>query len=757
MTDISGEKIPRFNLEDFMKSITYPPEGMTTNLARKIVTEEGKYLDNPDREVEILREALMLLPIGIRETDTIAGNYGPAFAEASLLNAVKEADSQEYGGSEEYRLHDENEEIASGRYLLFGIYTPSHTCADYERVLKYGLKDYERRIDRRLQQPLDEYGKIYLHAMKKTIQAVREYEDRYIRLAQEQLCRATSSERQYQLERMIRSLQRVPYEPAEDLFEAIQSMWMIHTVLPASERSWASVSFGRMDQYLHPYYMKWLRDGHTREEAKSLLEEFFRLFDSYGDGSCALNLGPDWNETTELLLEVEKSVRLRSPIIAARMGEDDGAYEKLVDKTLFEIGQPTFYGEKACLRAMEYRGMDRREGYAVNSCMGMVVVGRELADMWGCCLNMNLPLELAVNGGKPLHGVLPETVQRYVSQVDPVIPDSMERIKEAYGAYTEALVRYVAHENMVRAAWTAWNRPNPFLSMLLDDCIAYGRDRAHGALHALGQEAKSLVDKGNWEEIRQGRGAAYHNVTVLAMGFAHGADALSAIEELVFQKREYTISEILEAAAHNYEGEKKYVQIFSKLRRCRKYADGSDEADAMVQFVLGALADACESCYCGNIRYLPTCHTIDANVQFGQCVYASLDSRRDGEAFGKNAGPVMQAIKNTPTDLIVSALKIPQFRFSGGVPIDIYVPQNLLEEEEGRRKFQDLLKVYFQSGGMQVQVNSVSLELLKKAYKNPEEYPHVIVRKGGFSIYFTDMLREVQKDMIERYEMETGK
>ena len=102
----------------------------------------------------------MLLPIGIRETDTIAGNYGPAFAEASLLNAVKEADSQEYGGSEEYRLHDENEEIASGRYLLFGIYTPSHTCADYERVLKYGLKDYERRIDRRLQQPLDEYGKI---------------------------------------------------------------------------------------------------------------------------------------------------------------------------------------------------------------------------------------------------------------------------------------------------------------------------------------------------------------------------------------------------------------------------------------------------------------------------------------------------------------------------------------------------------------------------------------------------------------------
>lgn len=749
------EKIQKFSLEDFMKSITYPPQGMTTNLARKEILKEEPALGNPAREVEILRRALLLLPIGINETDTIAGNYGPQFADATLLKDIEEADSQEYGNSEEYKLHDEEEEIASGRYLLFGIYTPSHTCANYERVLKYGLKDYERRIRKRLECPIDDYGREYLCAMSKTIQVVREYEDRFITLAKVQLEQAKTEERRKQLERMINALQKVPYEPADDLFEAVQSIWMIHTVLPASERSWASVSFGRMDQYLHPYYQKWLADGHTREEAKSLLEEFFHLFDSYGDGSCALNLGPDWNETTELLMDVEKSVRLRSPIIAARMAEDDSAYEKLVDKTLFEIGQPTFYGEKACARAMKYRGMAEEEGFSVNSCMGMVVVGKELADMWGCCLNMNLPLELAVNGGNPLHGTLPASVNAYVSEVEPIIPDSLEKIKAAYGAYTEALARYVAHENMVRAAWVAWNRPNPFLSMLLDDCISYGRDRAHGALHALGAEAEKIVGKNNLEEIRQGRGAAYHNVTMLAMGFAHAADALSAIEELVFQKKEYTISEILEAAAHNYEGNRKYVELFSRLRRCRKYADGSDEADAMVQFVLGALADACEACYHGNIRYLPTCHTIDSNVQFGQCVYASLDSRKDGEAFGKNAGPVMSAIKNTPTDLVTSALQIPQYRFSGGVPIDIYVPQNLLEEEEGRRKFQSLLKVYFQNGGMQVQVNSVSLDLLKKAYANPEEYPHVIVRKGGFSIYFTDMLREVQKDMIERYEMET--
>ena len=103
---------------------------------------------------------------------------------------------------------------------------------------------------------------------------------------------------------------------------------------------------------------------------------------------------------------------------------------------------------------------------------------------------------------------------------------------------------------------------------------------------------------------------------------------------------------------------------------------------------------------------------------------------------------------------MTSALHLPQYRFSGGVPIDIYIPANILDDEEGRAKVKGLLKVYLENGGMQVQVNSVSLDLLKKAYENPEEYPNVIVRKGGFSIYFTDMLKEVQKDMIERFEKE---
>lgn len=756
--EIAKKNIPVFSLEDFMKSITYPPKGMTTNLARKIIRESGKrYYSIPEREVDILRKALQLLPIGIRDTDVIAGNYGPEFASPELLSNIEIADKEEYNNSEEYKIYDEDEYIVSGRYLLFGIYTPSHTCTDYKTILDKGLKYYANRIDDRLQQPIDAYGKDYLCAMRQSIEVVQEYAYRIRDIARVKLEKCQDEKRKAELSRIVKALDCVPYEPAKDFFEALQSMWIIHTVVPTSERSWASVSFGRTDQYLLPYYEKWLKDGNTREEAILLLEEFFKTFDAYGDGSCAMNVGPEYNDMTKLILEVEKRVKLRAPIIAARMGDDsDEFYDNLIDKTLFEIGQPTFYSEKACRKAMYYRGMSREQDYAVNSCMGNVIVGSELADMWGCCVNMNLAVELAANEGKPISGELPPALQKCINKVEPKKPDSINVIKEQYYKYTQCIVDYVVHLNRKRAAWIAWNRPNPLLSLLLDDCIYYGRDRAHEAIHTLGLEAKEWlgIPEDQFEEIRSGRGVKYHNVTVLTQGFADAGDSLTAIDRLVFKEGKYSLNNLIEATRNNFEGNEKYCEILLDVTNCPKYADGSDEADDMVTFVLNAAADACENNYSGTMRYLPSCHTIDSNVQFGRCVYASIDGRRDGEAFGKNAGPVMQVIKNTPTDLMTSAYRIPQYRFSGGVPIDIYVPASIFSSKEGRDKYKGLIKTYLNAGGMQVQVNSVSVELLKKAYAFPELYPNVIVRKGGFSIYFTDMMKEVQKDMIDRFERE---
>ena len=142
MRGFENLKSKEFDLEAFMVSITYPPAGMTMNLARKLVTAECPGLGNLERETAILRRALEMLPVGINDTDVIAGNYGPKFADPELLEAIKKADEEEFSGSAEYKVRDEEERLVSGRYMLFGIYTPSHTCVDYETLITKGLKQW---------------------------------------------------------------------------------------------------------------------------------------------------------------------------------------------------------------------------------------------------------------------------------------------------------------------------------------------------------------------------------------------------------------------------------------------------------------------------------------------------------------------------------------------------------------------------------------------------------------------------------------
>jgi formate C-acetyltransferase len=771
-------EIPEFDLEDFMKSITYAPEGMSANLARELLKKDEKFnnLSAPLFEAEVIAKTLELLPIGINEDDLIAGNYGVKYATEEYMDKVRKADEYELAQSPQFKIYSDDEKIISGRHVVFGIYTPAHTCMDYGTMITKGLKYYLKKIEhKKKEQQRDGYADVYLRAMETSLKAVVQFAERYAKLA-EQLAGSEKIDeaRRNQLLRISGACRKVPLNPAEDFFEALQFIWIIHTAIPASERSWASISLGRMDRYLYSYYKNWLETGKTEQEAEELLCAFFRLLDSYGDGSCALNIGGDrktgytgyepkdavypesWNELSKLLLRVEKRVRLRSPIFVARVTQElpQEIYDEMTDRSLFEIGQPTFYSEEACYKAMLHRGIEPEaaKNFSLNSCMGLVIAGDELADMWGCVINMHLALELAVNGGNPIRGVLPESISQYVKSGLPEKISSIEELKAAYAIYLEAVVSYAADMNLRRAAWIAANRPNPLLSALTNDCIEQARDRAHGAVAVMGQDAKTLARE--YVLATDGRGAKYHNVTVLAMGFANTADAFTAIHEFVFKSGKYTLQQLIGAARDNYQGSLLNEQIYHDLQKCGKFGTANDAADENAAFVLNTLADICEALQRGTIRYLPSCHTIDANARFGMCIYATLDGRKNGEPLNKNIGPVNLVRRSNPTELVLSSSRMPQVRFSGGQPIDLYVPSNFIDSIENKHKFQKLMEVYFARGGMQVQVNSINLDLLKRAYEHPEQYGSLIIRKGGFSVYFTEMYREVQKETIERFEME---
>jgi formate C-acetyltransferase len=153
---------------------------------------------------------------------------------------------------------------------------------------------------------------------------------------------------------------------------------------------------------------------------------------------------------------------------------------------------------------------------------------------------------------------------------------------------------------------------------------------------------------------------------------------------------------------------------------------------------------------------LPSLHTLDTNVGYGKNLYTTLDGRLKGEPVNKNAGPTDDVRTGVPTGIALSAAALPQYKFSGGQPIDVYFDKKSFSGEENRKKIASLIKVYFKSGGMQLQVNSVDPALLEKACENPEAYRSLVVRIGGFSMRFCDMSRGAQEELILRLKKESG-
>lgn len=451
------------------------------------------------------------------------------------------------------------------------------------------------------------------------------------------------------------------------------------------------------------------------------------LLNSYGDGACALNLGgmdktgkSQLNDLSKILIEVEKEISGRSPIIAVRVTPDmpDDFMDSVVDFSLFKIGQPTFYGEETCRQSMLDRGFDEADAvnFSANSCMGIISAGNEIADMWGIKYNSHLPLELAVNGGKPFDERTP-----YESEIPLKTATSFEDILLQYIAYNREIMSKAADTYELLAREMAENLPNPFLSAITEGCISARKDRAVGA--------------------------KYNTVTVETMGLINVCDALLAIKELVYEKKKYTLADLIVAAKRNYEG---YETLRKDILNCKKYGANDRDANALCNRLCKAMYSACKEKWHGNRLFLPSLHTIDMNVYYGSNIGTTLDGRLRSEPLNKNANPSELIKKCDPTSVMLSAAALEQYKLSGGQPIDLYFDKDWFETKEKRDKIKQLILTYFKLGGMQLQVNSIDIELLEKAHKQPEKHPQVIVRKGGYSVRFNQMPERVREEFILR-------
>ena len=661
------------------------------------------------RSVEKLRLELEDIPLHILENDYIFGWFG--FDSKLSIEGLRQIVPYHFS-EEELKILNFPKVLNCNTNV-----DRAHTLADYERIINHGLISYEDALLKELSDnPCDEY----LLAMKKTVDTVRAFSKRLASFADAKANDACGEERERLL--AIRdAVARVPYQSARTFVEALQSIWIIHFLIPLAENAWYSISLGSFDQYMLPYYEKAIAEGKTKGEIKSILHNFYKLLNSYADGACLLNVGgEEYTEFSELLIECQKEFGLPAPILAPRISEKtpQHIFDLLIDEKLFSRGQPTFYSEEGCRAALLEKGVSLEDvnRFANNSCMGIGIPGKEANSMWGCVFNVPAALEATLNGGKVFSR----------DDLSVITPDGkiedIDTLFEQFRLTCAALLDKCLAAYALRAKVTERYMPDVFLSLITDDCIKNHSDRMSGA--------------------------NYHNITVECFGMVNVSDGICAIDTLVFKEKKYTIEQITEAAKCNFDG---FEQVRKDILNCKKYGTNS-EADEYAVKVAEILAELIRTYDHGNCFYQPSLHTLDGNVRYGGNWGASYDGRLAGTPLAKNAGPCNEVRSVEPTSALMSAAKLPQYKFYGGQPIDIKFDPKVVRTH--KEKIAALIKTYLKIGGLQFQVNAVSSETLRDAVANPDMYKDLIVRIGGYSNYFNRFSMQTKLEFIERFEKE---
>jgi formate C-acetyltransferase len=269
--------------------------------------------------------------------------------------------------------------------------------------------------------------------------------------------------------------------------------------------------------------------------------------------------------------------------------------------------------------------------------------------------------------------------------------------------------------------------PAPFLSLLVDDCIANGRDYNNG-------------------------GPRYNTTYIMGVAPATCTDSLSALKYHVFDRKNVTMEHVLEALAHNFEGQEKLRLLL--WNKTPKFGNDDDYADGILRDVFNAFFDEVDGrrntkggCY--RVNYLSTtCH-----VYFGSMTGATPDGRKAYDTLSDGISPVQGADRNGPTAVVKSAAKLDHARTGGTLLNQKFTPQ-LLKGEDGLDKVAHLVRSYFRLGGHHIQFNVVTAATLNAAQAHPEKYRDLIVRVAGYSDYFCDLTPALQNEIIARTEHE---
>ncbi len=630
--------------------------------------------------------------------------------------------------------------------------SPGHTVLD-DKIYRKGMLDFKADIRRSLgsldylNDP-DAYDKQEeLEAMLICADALIRFAERHAEKARALAAQEEDPQRRQELLRIAEVCSWVPAHAPRDFWEALQYYWFVHLGVTTELNPWDSFSPGKLDQHLYPFYEQGLAAGTlTREQAEELLQCLWCKFNNqpappkvgvtaaesgtYTD-FAQINLGgvrPDGsdgvNELTYLILDVVEEMRLLQPSASIQVSKKnpDRFIKRAAEIIRTGFGQPSVFNNDLVVEELIRQGkdiLDARSG-GTSGCVETGAFGKENYNLTGY-LNMPKVLEITLH-----NGVDPRTGKRIGLETG--APATFETFEALFAAYRRQLDYFVdikVRGNNVIERLYARYMPAPFLSLLIDDCIATGRDYHDG-------------------------GARYNTSYIQGVGLGTMADALTAIKYHVFDRRTLTMEELLAVLRDNFEGHERVRQML--LNRTPRYGNDDDYADGVMVQVFNAYFDAIDGrpntkggVY--HINLLPTtCH-----VYFGSVTGATPDGRKAGMPLSEGISPVQGADRHGPTAVLKSVAKMDHVR-TGGTLLNQKFTPHLLRDEAGLNGLVRLIRTYFKLDGHHVQFNVVDAATLRAAQANPDQYRDLIVRVAGYSDYFCDLGKALQDEIIARTE-----
>ena len=631
----------------------------------------------------------------------------------------------------------------------------SHTIPDFPKVLDKGLLGIMAEIDARMKDEKNTAANnISLTAMKITLEGVISYSKN---LASEASALASSElnpGRKKELVRLAAICAKVPANPAETLDEAVNAIWIVWVALHM-ENTNTGLSLGRLDQWLQPYFVQDMEKIQSETGRKEYLTAalelvacfFMRCTDHlplvpdignylFGGSSSdqAITLGgvtPEGNDgvndMTYILLKVTEMLSIRDPNVNARFSVEknsDAYLKRLCEVNYITAATPSMHSDENVFAALSPHGSEISDirDWAATGCVEPTLCGKHMGHTGSILMNMVAALEMALNNGR--HPAMNWDLGPTTGSIEKGGFATFEDFFKAFTAQQEFLIDQAVELNNLLAEAHTVLRPSPLLSSLISGSIEKGID----------------VTKG---------GAIYNTSGTSNIGLADVTDSLMVIKKLVFDDKIISFVELKKAVDENFMNNPKILALVQN--KVPLFGSGNPEplalANRITEFISG--------CYSGHRNYRGGKYTagfwsMSQHVAYGSLSGALPSGRRAGKAFTPGLTPHPSASNNFLDNITDVAHLKAQF-MDNNIAFNVKLMPGLQSKRESTiDAMSSYVKTYFQQGGMQMQFNVVTSELLKDAMAYPENYRNLLVRISGYNAYFVTLNKEMQIELIER-------